>query len=272
MKIYRKLVLRIADQKILESDDYEYSGPILSLKGGGSSGTTTTEPWAGQQPYLANVYNQAAGLTETPMRYYPGQTVAGFTPEQRAAQEATTTRAMAGNPLVGQAQGVMGQTLGGEFMKPESNPWLEETYNKAAGGAVRKFNEGTMPEIRRAAVGAGAYGGGRQGVAEGIAGRGLAEELGGMATQIYGQNYQTERERQNAAVMNAPTMAAADYADIGKLAAVGEEKQAMDQANIDAAAKAWEFYQTEPWNRLGMYSNLITGDVGGTTMSTGGGK
>jgi hypothetical protein len=93
-----------------------------------------------------------------------------------------------------------------------------------------------------------------------------------MATQIYGQNYQTERERQNAAVMNAPTMAAADYADIGKLAAVGEEKQAMDQANIDAAAKAWEFYQTEPWNRLGMYSNLITGDVGGTTMSTGGGK
>ncbi len=267
-------------------------------------------------PIFSDVYNQAQGVSQQPMQYYPGQTVAGFTPAQTAAQEATINRATQGSPLMGQAQGQLSKTIqgggfgqeynnplvsgeqaatvSGAFLNPESNPWLNATYNQAAGQTVRKFGEATMPEIRRAAIGEGAYGGGRQGVAEGIAGRGLAEELGNIGTSLYGQNYQTERSRQEtaaqtqqqllndqyqaerarqeAATMNAIPMAQADYADIGKLAAVGEEQQTMDQALIDQAAKAWEFYQTEPWNRLGMYSNLITGDVGGTTMSTGGGK
>jgi hypothetical protein len=271
MKIYRKLVLRIADHKVIESDDYEYIGPILNLKGGGG-GTTTTEPWAGQQPYQLDIYGQAQNASQQPTQYYPGETVAGFTPAQTAAQTATVNRAVQGNPLMGQAQGVMSDTLSGSFMNPDSNPWLSATYNKAAGAATQKFGESVMPEIRRTAIGEGAYGGGRQGVAEGIAGRGLADSLAGMATDIYGQNYQTERGRQDAAVMNSIPMAASDYTDIGKLAAVGEEQQSMDQTKIDAAQKAWEFYQNEPWNRLGNYSNLITGDVGGTTASSGGGK
>jgi hypothetical protein len=272
MKVYRKLVLSMATQEVLHEDSYEYNeGDIAQCKGGGSS-TTTSEPWEGQKPYLSDVYTQAQAQHGQPISYYPGETTAGFTPQQQLAMNLTENRALMGSPLVSGAQGVMYNTLQGSYMNPESNPWLSATYQKGAQDIVNQFQQATMPEIRRQAFGAGAYGGSRQGIAEGLAGQGLATSLQNLATDIYGRNYLTERGYQQQAMTQAPALAEADYADIAKLAAVGEEQQAMEQALIDEAKKRWEFYQQEPWQRLGMYSNLITGNVGGTSMTSGGGK
>lgn len=74
------------------------------------------------------------------------------------------------------------------------------------------------------------------------------------------------------AATQAPALAEADYTDISKLAGVGEEKQGMQQSLDDAAKQAYQFTQTEPWNRLGMYSNLVSGGQGGTTAGTYSGK
>lgn len=268
MKIYRKLVLEMRTGQVLYEDSYDHEGEIAKCKGGGGTSTTSAEPWSGQQPYLSDVYGQAQAQYEAPMEYYPGQTTAGFQPEQEAAMGLTTQRALMGNPLLPQAQGVMSDTLAGKYMDPSSNPWLAETYNQAAGGLSRQFQEATMPEIRRQAMAAGAYGGERQGVAEGIAGRGLADSMSNLATGIYAPAYQQERGFQQQAMTQAPGLAEADYTDIGKLAAVGEERQAMEQSLIDEALKKWQFSQEEPWQRLGMYSNLITGNAGGTSSSS----
>jgi len=269
MKIYRKLVLNSAGS-IIEEDSYEYAGPIAECKGGSSTTTTAVPSW--QQPYLENIYTRGLGLSGEPIQKYPGTTVAGFTPEQQAAQGWTTQRALLGSPLQKAGQQEALNTIQGNYLDPNSNPWLSQTYETAARDVTRKFAETTMPQIKNAAMGSGAYGGARQGVAEGIAGRGLGTELGDLASKIYGPAYQQERGLQTQMATQAPTMAAADYADISKLAAVGEEQQAMEQAKIDAAIKSWEFSQLEPWQRLGMYSNLVTGDYGGTTSSMSSGK
>jgi hypothetical protein len=270
MKVYKKLVIG-TQGNVIEEDSYEYSGPVAECKGGGSSTTTTAVPsW--QQPYLENIYGLAQGQAQKPVQYYPGQTVSQFTPEQGYAQQATTNRAVQGSPLLGAAQAENLKTTQGQYLNPDTNPWLAKTYETAAKDVAKTFGQNIMPGITKEAGAQGAWGGAREGVAKGAALSGFSENLADLATKIYAPAYETERGRQQAAVSAAPGMAEADYGDISKLAAVGQEKQAMDQANIDAAIKAFEFSQMEPWQRLGMYSNLITGDVGGTTVSSGGGK
>lgn len=66
----------------------------------------------------------------------------------------------------------------------------------------------------------------------------------------------------------APNLALQDYEDYARMAAVGEERRAMDQANRDQMIRAWEFYNQEPIMRLGNYSNLVSGSYGGTTNSS----
>lgn len=265
MKIYTKVTFNFKTGEVLEEVFHEWDGEVSECKGGTT--TTTQSPPTWQIPYLTDVYGQAQELSKNPTTVYPGQTVAGFTPEQSLAQGLTTSRALLGSPLQKAGQGEALKTIQGDYLSPDTNPWLAQTYNEAANNISNKFKEITMPGIKNAAMGAGAYGGSRQGVSEGIAQRGLADELQNAATNIYGPAYTQERSLQNQMIQAAPTMAAADYNDISKLAAVGEEQQAMEQAQIDEAIKRYQYEQMEPWQRLGMYSNLVTGDVGGTGSS-----
>jgi hypothetical protein len=271
MKVYRKVVMSMVTLQVIEEDWYEYEGEVAQCKGGGSSTTTTSVPeW--QQPYLTDIYQRALQQSYKPISYYSGNTVAGFTPEQQVAQGLTTSRALSGSPLLRAAQETTQKTVQGDFLSPETNPWLEKTYEQSARDLTNKFTQATLPNIRSSAMGAGAYGGSRHGVAEGMAYRGLQEELSDLATNIYGGAYESERNRMQNALSLAQPLAEADYADIARLSAVGEEKQAMEQALIDEMIKRYEFEQLEPWQRLGMYSNLVTGDVGGTTTSMRSGK
>lgn len=68
-------------------------------KGGGSTQVQTSEPWAAQQPFLRDIYNQAQQLfRQGPQEYFPGSTVAGFSPETQTALGAIWNRAMGGAP------------------------------------------------------------------------------------------------------------------------------------------------------------------------------
>lgn len=57
----------------------------------------TTVPWEAQAGHLIPIWEQAARLAQTPMRYFPGQTFAGFSPQQQQALGMTEQRAM-GSP------------------------------------------------------------------------------------------------------------------------------------------------------------------------------
>ncbi len=69
---------------------------------GNTTTTQTTEPWAGQQPYLGDYFQQAHNFYEggpigfnpaNAPQYYPGQTVASLTPQQTSAIGAATSLA-----------------------------------------------------------------------------------------------------------------------------------------------------------------------------------
>ena len=85
--------------------------------GGGGDTTTTTTPWSGQQPYLTDLFGEARGLYQSGVgqQYFPGQTVAGFSPQTQLGLDAMTQRALAGSPV----ERGMQDYIAGTFAQPQ---------------------------------------------------------------------------------------------------------------------------------------------------------
>jgi hypothetical protein len=100
-----------------------------------------------------------------------------------------------------------------------------------------------------------------------------------IANQFLGANsadaqYQAERLRQMQAAQAAPAFDQQyRYGDAGMLAAVGQEQQAMNQAQIDEQMARYNFNQEAPRRDINDFTNILSGIQGGTsTVRTSGGK
>lgn len=252
--------------------------------GGGSqpSGNTTTttksDPWEGQQPFLKSGFSSIAqqfGLSPDGSGtvnanalpdYYPGQTIASNSPETNLALQARTGRALYGSPLTTAAQNQLTSTLNGDYLN--SNPYIDQTYNQAAGNVVNKYNEITNPGIDSAFTKGGRFGSGAYASARNQSDRTAAQELGNLATNIYGQNYANERQNQIQGQLYAPDLANQDYYDINQLSAVGDYNTNLSQAQIDADMARYNYNANKPLNALQQYQQMIQGNYGGTSTAT----
>jgi hypothetical protein len=229
------------------------------MSGGGSSGgggTQTTvqksDPWAGQQPFLQQVYGLAQGTYgSAPMNFFPGQTYANLAPETEQALQMQTQRAQQGSPLTGAAQNQLTSTLQGDYLSA-GNPYFSQMFDPVAGEVRSRIDS----QFNRS----GNYGSSAHMNA-------VASGLSNAASQLAYQNYQGERENQMKAGLLAPQIAQQDYFDASKLAEVGGVREDLSQQGINEQMARHDFYQMEPWQRLQLYNNLIQGNVGGTTTS-----
>ena len=188
-------------------------------KGGNPSSvtsTTSSEPSDFVKPYLTEAFGQAQNLFQSAVpNYYPNQTYADFAPETSAALNLATQRATQGNPLLGASQNEINNILSGQYLSPTSNPYSQALYDQMAGDVTA----GVQSQFSKAGrLGSGA----NQEV--------LASELGNIANQVYGSQYQQERQNMLGAAQMAPQLAQADYADIQALGGVGQQREAMDMA------------------------------------------
>lgn len=220
------------------------------------------------QEAITGIFPEASRLYGGgPSQFYGGQTYAGFSPDTLAAQEMMRKRATEGSELTTGAQDLSRRMIGGEFLN--ANPYLDETFNRGADAVSKYFQESTTPGLASQYTKAGRYGSGSFDKAmEGARGE-LGETLSGMATDIYGGNYQRERDRQIRAMEGAEEMARGDYLDMGMLRSVGEEQEGMTQRGIDEAMARHDFEQGSEWENLNRLNSLMTGqNYGGSTTST----
>lgn len=214
------------------------------MGGGGGSDTTTTvqkaDPWSGQQPYLTGLYQQAAGLPQ--QQPYPFPEYVPPSPATLQAQQAQTNRALQGNPLLGAAQQQNYQTTTGEYLHGGQG------FNQALGAAQRQI----IPGISSAFEQSGRYGSGLH--QESLA-RGMGDAFAGL--------YDRERGRQQAATLAAPGLAQADYADIERLGAVGQQQEGYAGNALDAAIRRWQFQQQAPYQQAQAQSGIIQGGFPG---------
>lgn len=141
----------------------------LGSQGNGTVDVTTT-PWGPQQPYLTQGFGAASN--------------------QLAQSQANPSQVL--QPA---EQGLL-STIQGDYLNPETNPYLKQTYDLAAA----QLTPGIESYYAKF---------GRQG--SGAAGNALGNAYASLGNQIYGGNYQQERSRQNAGILAAPGFAQTGY-------------------------------------------------------------
>lgn len=214
-------------------------GAASSLLGGKKSGSVTqsNDPWAGVQPYLTSLYQRGNRL------YKSGLTPSPYTLQgrQMAAQTALNP-----NSLTSGSQRLLSDTIAGNYLRPESNPYLADSVRDALGLTGSAFASQFS--------GAGANMG-NTGYQEG-----LTRTLAQTALPIYAQNYSNERQNQLNAAQLAPAL---DYAQSDRLSALGAEEEASPWANLarfqSTLGPGSQFgSQTNPY-----FTNPFSGALGG---------
>lgn len=204
------------------------------------SGTSQTNPWTGQSPYLSQGFQTAAGALDKAHGVnssMPGF-VAQYNPQQLAAFQQMLSAGT--NPALAQTSAATGGALssagtdatrgalsGLAGYHPQStadvnaaassyanNPQVDAMVQAATRDAQRAVSEQALPQIARNAAASGNTNSSRTGVAEGIVQRGLADNVADTSAGIRGAAYNTGL---NAAVGRAGAM---DNSNLGALSAL----------------------------------------------------
>jgi len=227
------------------------------MSGGGDKSQTSTqktEPWKGVQPYLTDLLSKGQNVTNSPFNFYNGDTIAPFSPEQQMGMSMTTNRALAGSPTLNAANQNLTSTLNGNFMSPDSNPWLKQNVDRVMGDVQGRVNS----QFGNSNFGSTAH--------QETLQRGLGEVGAGM----YGANYDAERGRQMSGMGMAPGMAAADYMDMEALQGVGAQRQNLANQYLGQAGNTFNQAAQFPYDQLSRYQSVVNSGTGqgGTTTST----
>lgn len=235
-----------------------------------NSGGGATNPYTQQasdaykkwQDALANpqANTSATGLDEsfigTP---YAGDTVAPDSQYTTEALNSEIARARAGTPYLGTADNYMQDILSGKYLSPDSNPWLKSTYDQAAKSVTDNYNNVVNPGIDSHASMNGRYGSGAYAQARNTSDTTLGHDLNDLATNIYGNAYNTERQLQTGAITAIPQMQASDYYDANQLAGVGDYYTNLGQQKLDAQINQYNQKEQLPLTTLQTYNNIING-------------
>ena len=246
--------------------------------GGGSGGGGTSE--TKQQldptvrPFVEYGLQEAKGLyqTDTPT-YYPGQTFIGPSAQTQTALQAAQNRALMGSPLLPAAQQQQLGAIQGNYLSA-GNPYFTQALAGPTQQATQAYND-AIRQAQSTVSQAGRYGSGVSADIQNRAANTLATTLANTYGNLAYQNYATERGLQNQAVMNAPALAQADYADISQLANVGRTAEDYQKTALQADIDRFNFEQNKPYQKLSAYLGAAYGAPMGqvsTTTQSGGGK
>lgn len=165
-------------------------------------------------------------------------TYAEFSPTTERALQGYEDRAAAGSPILDAgAEQLMG-TLRGDYLTPDSNPFLRQYGDALAGHVQDRVNA----EFSKA----GRYGSGRH------AGT-TAREVGGILSGLYGGAYENERSRMAGAIPQSIPFANQDYRDLQAMLGAGQLRDVKAQQVID-----------DPHQRIMRYLSIIRGVPQGT--------
>lgn len=206
---------------------------------GPDSVTSTTEPPAFMQPFLQGGMQNAAQLFNAgPEQLYPADRTVPFSDPTNLALNMQMQRAQQGSPVVGQAQQAVT-----DMMTAGPNPYLDEMFGQAAGQVGKALDTSLARSGRRVT--------GNEGV--------RAQQLGDLATNIYGGAYNQDQNRRLQAAGQAIPLAREDYFDIGQLGQVGQRVEGQAGNILQDQIARYQQTQQAPWDNLQRYMSTITG-------------
>ena len=207
------------------------------------------------------------------------QGVGSYAPYLQAAQTGLTT---AGGDVTAArtAAGGLGALTGAQAYQPFMSPYQTQVIDET----MRQYDlsrQAGQQQIRDAAVGAGGFGGGREGAQLGQYDADTLANRAGIQAQLLQQGYGQAQQGAQHAFQNQQAIAQGQLglgqaqmglsnfqrqglgADIGAYGQLGAMRQGQTQAGLTAQQQLAQAQAYEPYGRLGQWGSAITGLAGG---------
>lgn len=235
--------------------------------------TTKVELSPEQRELLNLAMPSLREFAANPPEQYPGSKIAGWDPLQLLGQEQVL--GITGQQgMIGQDAASANRFLMGDVLSPDSNPYLRQYIDAAVRPITEQTTQQILPNIRNEFVGAGQFGGSRQGIAEGLAAQGMQRQIGdttaNIATQAYGQGLEAMQRGLALAPQTQQVLAQPGITTSG----VGDLRRQMSQALLNQDVEQFMYPQLLPLMMGKELASLVGGIPGGgsTTTASGGGS
>lgn len=236
--------------------------------GGSSENKTVAEPAAEVKPYLKPFLDNAWGNANDPYQAYQGQRIAGLDQAQLMGMNLTGAQALNGFQGQGEASNNYQAMMRGDFLTPESNPYLAANAQKAMGDITNAYRTGTKPQTDAAAARNGAFGGSAWAQMVNNNERTLGDSLGNTANQFYGENYARERANQMQGLGMMSNMQNIGYNDASKLTGIGDAMRNYNQDLLNTQYQDWQENQNSKYLKQEQFANALRATMGAGSSST----
>ena len=237
----------------------------------------TTEIAKEVAPFIKDILGKGQALYKQRMEEgfvpFEGQTLADVTADQLAAQEGL--RGLVGTQATGLQEArdlVRGQTqqATAEQLQPFMNPYQQAVTDIAKRQAQERFEQETLPGLRKQAIDAGAFGGSRAAMRESQARDDQARLLADIqakgdlaAFQDARQAFEAQKTRERQAAEGLTGLTTKDFdarrAELAGLQAVGATEQQRQQQLLDESYKRFLDERRFPEQQLGLYQGVVQG-------------
>lgn len=249
-------------------------GQMRAMVGGGDGGSSTSTSQIVYpdelKPLLKNVSSLSTQLANKDWQAYDGQRYADLNDTQKQALQMVRDRAANGSALMDTAN----QSLTGLLQGGQTNPYLDDMVSRAQQSMVDSYNLTTAPQQAHAQAMSGSFGNSGLQQMQLAQQNQLQQNLGGIATQMYGDAYNTNQANQLAALGMAQSYGNQAYTDADKLLSAGDVLQNQQQNNLDFGYEQYLQQQDDPYRKLQAMTGVLNGSAGSTTTTnqSGGGK
>lgn len=244
-----------------------------------TTSSSTTAPTSEAMSAYRDILSRATNQSMVPYTPYGDPRVAGFSPDQLSAFDATRSAQGVANPYLSAATDYArtgASPITADSIGSYLNPYTQQVIDSTMADMATS-NAIAQSQVRGNAALRGALGGSRVGVAQALTAgeqaRAQAPVLARLRSEGWGTALGAAQQDRNAAAMGASTFGNlgnlaqnAVYRDIGSLYGMGQQQQANTQAGMDAAYQQWLQQQAYPTQQLSWLSGIA--HQAGTGMGT----
>ena len=232
--------------------------------GGGDSTSSSAITYPDEiKPLLTNVANLSNDIYAQDWQGYGGQRYADLNGTQKQALQMTSDRAMNGSPIMDAAN----SSLTGMLQGGQTNPYLDQMVGRAQQSVVDSYNLSAKPQMEAAMVGSGSFGNSGLQQMQQKSQSDLQDNLGNVATQMYGNAYNTNQANQLQALGMAQSYGNQAYTDASQLLRAGDTMQDQSQNNLDFGYEQWQQQQDDPYKKLQAMTGVMSNTAGSTTTT-----
>lgn len=212
-------------------------------------------------PVLSTFDAAQKEFEQGPRTFFPGSTVAGFTPNQLGGFESLIAGSRNLAPQLSQAGDVISFNLGAG-RDPGANPFLQDAISAAVDPIQERLQQQILPSLASTAIAGGQFGGSRQALAESAAINDFTRNALNTAGQISFQDFLAGQQRALQSINAIPTLQSAALLPGQIQTTVGEAEQGLNQANINEQIARHQFGQGATAENIREFQNLLNFDIG----------